>query len=185
MRKIQLFCAALLSILLGAATNAAEPAHPPHAHLPTKAICVLVPTKGKQTEGVLTLTAGDKFVQISGKVSGLSPGLHGFHIHEFGDLSSADGMAAGGHFNPTGEPHAGPADAHRHAGDFGNIKAGEDGVAAVEIKAQGLALHFIIGRSFVVHANADDLKTQPSGNSGPRVAVGVIGIADSKPAASK
>ena len=156
-----------------------------HPALPTKAVCVLIPTQGNKTGGTLTLTAKEGEVHVSGKITGLTPGLHGFHIHEFGDLSSADGAAAGGHFNPTNEKHGGPGDQHRHAGDFGNVKAGDDGVAMVDIKAKGLQLHFIIGRSIVVHADADDLKSQPSGNAGARVAVGVIGIGDGKPAATK
>lgn len=172
-------------------TTAAPKAADAHAHaadhpaLPTKAVCVLIPTQGNKTGGTLTLTAMEGEVHLSGKITGLTPGLHGFHIHEFGDISSADGAAAGGHFNPANEKHGGPGDQHRHAGDFGNVKASDDGVATVDIKAKGLQLHFIIGRSIVVHADPDDLKSQPSGNAGARVAVGVIGIRDAKPAPAK
>ena len=74
-----------------------------------------------------------------------------------------------------------PKVAEHHAGDLGNITAGDDGVAKVDAKSKDLHLHFIIGRSIVVHADADDLKSQPAGNSGPRIAVGVIGVANTEP----
>jgi Cu-Zn family superoxide dismutase len=110
----------------------------------------------------------------------LNPGTHGFHVHEFGDCSAPDFASAGGHFNPTSEPHAGPKDAHRHEGDLGNVEAGADGSVAVDYTDSGLRFEgdkSILGRAVVVHANADDLKTQPSGNAGGRVACGVIGVA--------
>lgn len=184
MRKAIATIAVSAVLCLSAQAWSADPAEHEHegAHpeLPKKAICVLMPTEGNRTAGVLSLAQHQGFVHISGKVSGLTPGLHGFHIHEFGDLSSPDGTAAGGHFNPTNQPHAGPDDPHRHSGDLGNITAGVDGVANVNVKAIGLMLHFAIGRSMVVHADPDDLKSQPAGNAGPRVAVGVIGVAQSQ-----
>jgi superoxide dismutase, Cu-Zn family len=158
---------------------AAEDAHQ-HAVqkvAPTRAICVLTPTEGNRERGVVHLTAQDGHVRVQGKVTGLTPGLHGFHIHEFGDLSSPDGAAAGGHYNPTGDPHGGLHDEHRHIGDLGNIRANDQGVAEFDIKAPGAKLQDLLGRSLVVHADPDDLKSQPAGDSGPRVAVGVIGLA--------
>jgi Cu-Zn family superoxide dismutase len=156
----------------------AEPA------MPKKAVAVLIPTEGSKVGGVLTLVATDKGVHVTGKVTGLTPGDHGFHIHEFGDLSSADGTAAGGHYNPDGHMHGGPDSKEKHAGDLGNIKANNDGVAMVDVKTDA-KLHFIIGRAFVVHAKADDLKTQPTGDAGGRVALGLIGIANDKPPMKK
>jgi superoxide dismutase, Cu-Zn family len=158
--------------------------HDHEAHLPTKAIAVMLPTEGSKVSGILTLTAENGTVHIKGKVGGLTPGLHGFHIHEFGDVSSPDGASAGGHYNPDGHMHGGPEDKERHVGDLGNIKAGDDGVANVDVEARGAKLHFIIGRSLVVHAKEDDLKSQPSGDAGGRVAVGVIGIAKGDTAAA-
>ena len=107
----------------------------------------------------------------------VSPSLHGFHIHEFGDLRAEDGTSAGGHYNPCGTPHAGPDQEKRHVGDLGNVEADENGIAAVKKTIRGASLHFLFGRSLVVHAGADDLHSQPSGNAGPRVALGVVGIA--------
>jgi superoxide dismutase, Cu-Zn family len=157
-----------------------------HLPLPQKAVCVLMPTKalGENVQGTFALTQMGNAVEIIGEVRGLTPGEHGFHIHEFGDLRSDDGSSAGGHFNPDNHPHAGPHDAKRHAGDLGNIKADQSGTAMIKMKVEGLKVHFVIGRALVVHAKADDLKSQPSGDAGGRVAVGVIGVASEKAAGS-
>jgi Cu-Zn family superoxide dismutase len=147
---------------------------------PSKAIAVLHPTEGNKVHGLITFTKeGDK-VKVVAEIEGLAPGKHGFHIHEFGDCSSKDGAAAGGHFNPAGKPHGAPTDANRHEGDLGNIDAGQDGKARVDLTDSVLKLDgagSIIGRGVIVHTNPDDFKTQPTGNAGGRLACGVIGIA--------
>jgi len=145
----------------------------------TEAIASLIPTKGSDVKGWVKFTRkGDK-VEVRAEVSGLTPGDHGFHIHEYG-VWSEDGMASGGHYNPTDMPHAGH-DAHeRHVGDFGNITAGENGVATLVLEDSGVRFQgptSILGRGVVVHEKADDLKSQPSGDAGARLAVGVIGVA--------
>jgi len=144
---------------------------------PNGAACRIRATKGNKVFGMLTLKQHDGWVHVKGRVRGLTEGEHGFHIHQFGDTRSPDGKSAGGHFNPDGHDHGGPSDAKHHAGDLGNITANADGVANVDIKAKGLTVISVIGRSFVVHGGKDDLKSQPSGAAGPRVGVGVIGIA--------
>jgi Cu-Zn family superoxide dismutase len=156
-----------------------------HPELPKKAVCILQATEGNDVTGTLTLDEMEDHVHISGEVKGLTPGEHGFHIHMFGDLRAPDGASAGGHFDPHGHKHGGPDDEERHAGDLGNITADEDGTAKVDIEAKDLKLHFVIGRSLVVHAGKDDLTTQPSGDSGARIGVGVIGIAEEPKAESK
>jgi superoxide dismutase, Cu-Zn family len=147
---------------------------------PNKAIAVLYPTDGNKVRGWVTFTReGDK-VKVIAEIEGLTPGKHGFHIHEFGDCSSKDGAAAGGHFNPAGKSHGAPTDANRHEGDLGNIEAGQDGKARVDLTDSALKLDgtgSIIGRGVIVHSNPDDLKTQPTGNAGGRQACGVIGAA--------
>lgn len=156
--------------------HAGDHAHAaPEAAL-TSAVCVLIPTEGYDVRGVLELEQTPEGVHVTGKVTGLTPGKHGFHIHEFGDLRDPKGASLGGHYNPTGAPHGGPGTEHRHDGDLGNVTAGADGVATVDQMAKGLQLHFALGRSFVVHAGEDDLSTQPTGNSGDRAGVGVIGL---------
>lgn len=145
-----------------------------------KAIAVLQPMGDSKVAGSVVFTKSGDGLRVEGEISGLSPGKHGFHVHQFGDLSSPDGKAAGDHFNPGGHKHGGPETDERHAGDFGNLEAGADGKAKVSLSAKDLSFsgaNSVIGRSIVVHAKADDLKTQPSGDSGGRIAVGVIGVA--------
>jgi superoxide dismutase, Cu-Zn family len=154
----------------------------------THAVAVLVPTQGNNVTGTIMFAQEPGGVHITGKVMGLTPGKHGFHIHEFGDMSAPNGSAAGGHYNPEdgAHMHAGLNDPMRHAGDLGNLEADASGIAPVDILDPAISIagmnNPILGRGIVVHAAEDDLKTQfppgPSpGNSGARVAVGVIGIA--------
>ncbi len=147
----------------------------------SKAVCVLTPTEGNNVKGTVTFTQTDAGILIVADVEGLSEGNHGFHIHEFGDISKSDGTSAGGHFNPDHKDHAGPEDEVRHAGDFGNIVADANGNAHYErvdslISFKGT--NNIIGRAIIVHANEDDLVSQPTGDAGGRVAQGVIGIGE-------
>jgi Cu-Zn family superoxide dismutase len=147
---------------------------------PKKAICVLHPTKDSKVSGMVVFTQKDGEVEITGEITGLTPGMHGFHVHEFGDCSAPDAMSAGAHFDPDKKMHGGPHDKDRHVGDLGNIKADDSGKAVLKMADKVIQLHgphSIIGRSLIVHAKADDLKTQPSGDAGGRVACGVIGIA--------
>ncbi|NP_001191510.1 superoxide dismutase [Aplysia californica] len=151
-----------------------------------KAVCVLAAGSSTSITGTITFTQegpADSTI-VTGEVKGLAPGKHGFHIHQFGDYTNGC-MSAGGHFNPLGATHGGPDDAVRHAGDLGNIIAGDDGVAKVEIKDPQVPLigeNSIVGRSLVVHEKEDDLgkggneESLKTGNAGPRVACGVIGI---------
>lgn len=146
----------------------------------TKAVAVLSPTQGSSVSGKVVFTKAKGGVKIAVNVSGLKEGTHGFHVHEFGDCSSADGTSAGGHFNPSGESHGGPKDAKRHTGDFGNIEANKNGVAKLEYvdpRASFEGPNDILGRGVIVHEKADDLKTQPTGNAGGRLACGVVGVA--------
>jgi Cu-Zn family superoxide dismutase len=153
-----------------------------------KAIVVLHPVGDSKVHGSLTFAQKDGAIEISGEVTGLSPGQHAFHVHEFGDCSSLDAGSAGGHFNPTNMPHGGPTDAKRHVGDLGNIEADKNGKAVVKMTDKVIQLQgpsSIVGRSVIIHAGVDDLKTQPTGNAGARAACGVIGIANPKPPAPK
>jgi Cu-Zn family superoxide dismutase len=146
----------------------------------TKAVAVLSPTQGNSVGGKVMFAKVEGGVKVSIHVTGLKEGAHGFHIHEFGDCSAPDGASAGGHFNPTGEPHASPKDAQRHTGDLGNIEANKEGVATLEYvdaRASFDGPNSVLGRGVIVHAGADDFKTQPTGNAGGRLACGVVGAA--------
>jgi Cu-Zn family superoxide dismutase len=149
----------------------------------TKAVCVVHPLGDNKVAGKVTFTKTAEGVEVTAELTGLSPGKHGFHIHEFGDCSMMDGVCAGGHFNPTGMPHAGPDAIEHHAGDLGNITADASGKATLKLVAKSLMLNgpdSIVGRSIIVHADPDDLTTQPTGNAGARIGCGVIGSADPK-----
>ena len=149
------------------------------ADTPVKAIAILYPTDGNQVHGTVTFTQADQGVKIVAHIEGLTPGKHGFHIHEYGDCSASDAASAGGHFNPGSKPHGGPTNPNRHAGDIGNITADSAGVAHLEWVDDSMTLTgtgSIIGHGVIVHAKEDDLMTQPTGNAGGRVACGVIGI---------
>uniref|UniRef100_A0A6A7G293 Superoxide dismutase [Cu-Zn] n=1 Tax=Hirondellea gigas TaxID=1518452 RepID=A0A6A7G293_9CRUS len=123
--------------------------------------------------------------KITGEITGLQPGDHGFHVHMFGDLS--DGcLSAAGHYNPHNKEHGGPTVDNRHVGDLGNITAGDDGKATIDITDSLVSLtgqFSVIGRAVVVHADTDDLglgghdDSKTTGHAGGRLACGVIGIA--------
>ncbi|MBI3897433.1 MAG: superoxide dismutase family protein [Gammaproteobacteria bacterium] len=146
------------------------------------ATAILKPTANNTATGTITFTQVENKVHIEGNIAGLSPGPHGFHIHEKGDCSAADGASAGGHFNPTNKAHGANSGTERHAGDLGNLVADSDGKAVVKIEIDGVTTtpgeaNSIVGRGLIVHADADDFKTQPTGNSGKRVACGAIDAA--------
>jgi Cu-Zn family superoxide dismutase len=159
-------------MLLAAGSQAAAPEV-------THGIAVLQPKDGK-VKGTLHFRKAANGVRVQGTISGLTPGSHGFHVHEFGDCSAPDFTSAGGHFNPTGEPHGAPDAPKRHEGDLGNIQAGADGSVNVDYTDSRLDFDgddSVLGRGVIVHEKADDLKTQPTGDAGGRLACGVIGAA--------
>ncbi len=146
----------------------------------TSAHVALAPTAGNSISGNLELEPVRHGVHISGYLTGFEPGsVHGFHVHEKGDCSAPDGSSAGGHFNPTGVAHGNPTSKVHHAGDMPNITGDSQGLVNVDVVVKDVSLgtgaaNDIIGRAIVIHGGADDYMSQPSGNSGPRVACGVI-----------
>lgn len=166
-------CLAAGMLLTGCQTNAGYKSDV------KKAICVIQPTTGNQTKGWVSFTQVSGGILVVAEVEGLSPGSHGFHIHQFGDCSSGDGKSAGGHFNPHGKAHGGPDKLVRHVGDLGNLEADEAGKASYYRVDNRLSLEGrsnIIGRGIIIHAKVDDLNSQPTGAAGARVGCGVIGV---------
>lgn len=151
-----------------------RPAKPDHA------IVVLSPAEGSHVRGVVHFVQGEHGVVVQGMVTGLEPNsVHGFHIHEFGNVTSGDGSSLGGHYNPSSVPHGLPGAITMHAGDMGNITADAHGTAQVSGTFSGVNINgenSVLGRGVVVHANPDD-GGQPTGNAGGRIAFGVIGVA--------
>lgn len=144
------------------------------------ATAVLEPTEGNDTAGELRFELVDGDIHITGRVSGLSPGgEHGFHVHEHGDCSAADATSAGGHFNPEDSDHGRTGQGEHHVGDSDNLVANDEGIAEVDRWLYGASLGDgaptdIIGKGVIVHADADDYVTQPTGDAGARLACGVI-----------
>jgi superoxide dismutase, Cu-Zn family len=142
------------------------------------AVAVLEPRSGSAARGSVSFYRMPGHLMATFEVSGLKPGSEqGFHVHEKGDCSAADATSAGGHFNPTGKPHGHHASGERHAGDLPNLRADANGVARGMLHINGLNIGSgtnIVGLSVVVHRDPDDYKSQPAGNSGPRIACGVI-----------
>jgi Cu-Zn family superoxide dismutase len=143
------------------------------------AIAVLSGTPGSTVHGVVTFVRKGDATLVNANMAGLKPnGTRGMHIHEFGDCSARDASSAGQHFNPGASEHGSPDSASHHAGDLGNITADAKGEVYVSFEIAdgtfGTGNDSIVGRSIVVHAERDDLHTQPAGNSGDRIACGVI-----------
>ena len=149
-------------------------------HTDAKAAAQLQATKGHAVSGSVHFLQRLDTVVVSGEVSGLAPNAeHGFHIHEKGDCSSGDGMSTGGHHNPFGRPHAAHGDGAHHTGDLPSLKADASGVARFSFETERLTVGSgrgddVVSRGLIVHRDPDDFKTQPTGNSGPRLACAVI-----------
>jgi superoxide dismutase, Cu-Zn family len=180
MKSIPSIFALLVILISGSVALLAQTAGEKSAS-PLKAIAVIHPAGDNKVSGTVTFTEDADGVRVHGELTGLSAGKHGFHVHEFGDCSAADLSSAGGHFNPTHQAHAGPDASERHVGDMGNIEVDVSGKATLDYLDHHISLgndeRSVIGRSVVIHAKADDLKSQPAGDSGARIGCGVIGLA--------
>ena len=144
------------------------------------ATATLSPTMGNNTAGTVRFAQekGGR-VLVTGEISGLKPNAeHGFHIHEKGDCSSGDGNSAGGHYNPNAQPHGRHEMGPHHAGDLQSLRADASGVARFSFQSTGISVGpgvaDVVGRGLIVHRDPDDYTTQPTGNSGPRLACAVI-----------
>src|SRR6266403_5681782 len=139
MKPFPISLIALIFLSLTAITAQAQ-APEEKSSVPLKAVAVLHPTQGNNVSGTITFTEVADGVQVHAEVTGLTPGKHGFHVHECGDCTAADASSAGGHFNPMKKPHGAPDAAERHAGDLGNLEADSTGKAHLELKDKMLKL---------------------------------------------
>ncbi|MER2089996.1 MAG: superoxide dismutase family protein [Sporosarcina sp.] len=141
----------------------------------------LMNSDGKSV-GTAELTEEDRGVRVKVNATDLPEGLHGFHFHEVGKCEAPDFESAGGHFNPTGASHGLEEKEGPHAGDLPNLEVGEDGTVKDEFLAEQVTLESgkdnsllqVGGTALVIHAEANDGKTQPSGDSGDRIACGIV-----------
>lgn len=177
----KLFAGGFLALGLGCVSNdqraETDAAKPSAAKSRPTAVAVLSPAPNGKVKGQVTFLEETEGVRVTANIEGLTPGKHGFHIHEKGDCSAADFTSAGGHFNPAAAKHGSPTDPEHHAGDFGNLEANEQGVARFERVFQWLTFkgtNSILNKAVIVHEKADDMVTQPTGNAGGRLACGVI-----------
>ena len=163
MKRIVL-AAAVASLLGACASMNSTPA----------ASALMAPRSGSAASGTVTFSETTGGVRLEARLAGLTPGEHGFHIHEAGDCSAADAASAKGHYNPTGRTHGHHAQGEHHSGDMPNLVANAQGDAHLTVDLKGVTLAEITGRSVIVHADPDDYKSQPAGNAGKRIACGVI-----------
>lgn len=183
--RVVVFGALALSLVFSSRLYAADP-HEGHDHAAEKpakverAVAVIREVGKSGVAGLIRFDQTEAGVHVVGKITGLTPGKHAIHVHEFGDLTDMDaGMSAGGHFNPTHQPHGDRTAHERHAGDLGNLEADQHGTATIDLTDKVLQLNgptSILGRGLVIHAEADKF-TQPVGAAGGRVGLAVIGVA--------
>lgn len=146
----------------------------------SSAVAVLSGASGANVTGTATFTALDNGkIRLVMDVENLSAGEHALHLHENGDCSAADATSAGGHWNPTDDPHGERGEGEHHSGDIDNMVVGEDGVGSLEMEVEGWSIgdgsrSDIVNKAVIIHAGADDFTSQPSGAAGARVACGVI-----------
>ncbi len=144
------------------------------------ASATLVAKSGSNVSGTVDFAKDGSALLIRVYAQNLAPGPHGIHAHEKGDCTAEDASTAGEHFNPAQEKHGDPRGAHRHLGDFGNIEVPvKKASGPIELRIPNpsdgsQAWDALIGRALVIHAKADDLKSSPAGDSGERIACGVI-----------
>jgi len=195
MLRSTLWMIALACLTLACAPEpepAPEPAPEPMAieeeaaPAPVTATAQLMAAEGSEISGQVDFSETEDGVRITAHVVGAPPGTHGFHVHEVGDCSAADFTSAGDHFNPAGVEHGGPDAEVHHAGDLGNIEIGEDGTGHLELTSTQLTVSAgelsVVGRAVILHADADDLTSQPTGAAGARLACGVVEAGSPAPA---
>jgi len=178
--KLGLFAATIASLVLGACASRGDGSWvDAHRAGGIGAHAQLQARSGSSVAGRIAFREDAGRVVVRFEVSGLRPGSeHGFHVHQKGDCSAADATSAGGHFNPGNHQHGHHSLANRHAGDMPNLRADSAGMVRGEITLADLTVspgpNSLIGRSVVIHRDPDDYRSQPAGNSGPRVACGII-----------
>ncbi len=182
--SLTILASTVLLAACGSSTPTKTDAPPPPAGVSTAKMAEanLSPASASLVSGRLALVPEAGGVHITGVIGGLPRSQQAaFHVHEKGDCSAVDASSAGGHFNPTAQVHGRASAGAHHAGDMDNLQVNSDGVVHVDVHLRGVTLgggaaNDIAGRALVVHAGADDYRSQPAGNAGARVACAVIRV---------
>ena len=171
----------LISVMIGCGVIASEKLEADNSD--ARAVAEIMSKSGSSVVGIAVFTANDNAIALVIEIENVSPGLHAVHIHKTGDCCSDDAKSAGGHWNPTDEPHGKWGVPPFHSGDIGNINVGSDGVGRLlELATKdrwsigGSPETNILGKAIIVHAGEDDFKSQPSGDAGKRIGCGVIAL---------
>lgn len=175
--------ASLILTPAGAADHEGGGEHAAHASEldeVTSLVAVIRPANDSSVSGTVTFDQVDGGVEVTAEITGLLPDAkHAIHIHEYGDVTAADGTSAGGHYSPHGHHHGLPSETNRHAGDLGNLETDLNGKATMSMVVENITLtgpeNPIVGRAVIIHMGKDD-GSQPTGGAGKRIGMGVIGI---------
>jgi Cu-Zn family superoxide dismutase len=173
MKKIFISIAIIIALIIGCKTNLSNGSS-------NKIDLIFEPKNDSGVNGKVTFSEKDGKVTMVAKLNGLKPGIHAIHIHEKSDCSAADGSSAGGHWNPTFKKHGKLGEGEAHKGDIGNFATDETGKGSITFTTSewcigcGDATKDIIGKGLIVHQGTDDFVSQPTGNSGARVACSAI-----------
>lgn len=175
---------AVMLFSLGAAACSSDDDNKTESPVPSKvAEAIILPKSGNTTlDGTATFEEKDGKTTLTLEVTGAPPGEHGAHIHETGDCTAEDAASAGGHWNPEGKDHGEPGE-ESHLGDLGNLTVKADGTGTLTLEKTewnigGAAGGNLLDKAVIIHANADDFTTQPTGNSGGRIGCGVIELVE-------
>lgn len=163
--------------------EAIEPAPQAEAPRPVVAVAELEAKSESTVAGTATFSAEGGQVSLTIELRGTEPGTHAVHLHETGDCSAPDAMSAGGHWNPTGDDHGMWDQAPFHLGDIGNVEVGADGYGSFTLTTDRWTVGDggpvdVVGRSVIVHVDADDFTTQPTGAAGGRIACGLVKLSE-------
>lgn len=174
MHRLAVMVIAAPMVLAGCATD--KPATGTTPASGRVATATLMTAAGKDV-GKVTVREVDGGLSVAVSVRDLPPGMHGAHLHTVGKCDAPDFTSAGGHWNPTNMKHGSMNPQGPHEGDMPNLMVGADGTGKLTARIPGASFDTLMdadGAAMVVHAGADDLKTDPSGNSGARLACGVL-----------